>query len=155
MTESDETSIASAKEASDQPLVLTLRCLGGVDMLAFIAVVMPTAWIQWGHRWSGLGEFPEAPIASYLARSASAFYALHGLLVVYISFDVRRYWPLIRFFARLAVVHGVVMFAIDVAVGMPTWWTTVEGPAFAATGLVVLVTQYWGKPATQTDATGD
>jgi len=78
MSHRDDTADASAKPASVRPLRVALRVLGVTDTLAFIAVVMPTTWIQWGHQWSGLGEFPDAPIAGYLARSASALYALHG-----------------------------------------------------------------------------
>jgi len=154
MSNADDTNYASSKPATDLPLVIALRVLGGIDVLAFIAVAMPTAWIQWGHQWSGLDEFPDAPIASYLARSASALYALHGLMIVYMSFDVRRYWPLIRLMARLAVAHGVVMYGIDLAVGMPAWWSAFEGPAFAATGLIVLVAQYWSRPGTIQETAG-
>jgi hypothetical protein len=154
MSHRDDTEDASAKPASVRPLRVALRVLGVTDMLAFIAVVMPTAWIQWGHQWSGLGEFPDAPIAGYLARSASALYALHGLMILYISCDVRRYWPLIRVMASIAVAHGAVMFGIDVAVGMPAWWIAFEGPAFTATGLMVLLAQYWSKPETIQEAAG-
>src|SRR5262249_10905853 len=96
-------------------------------------------WLEIGHRWAGLGELPAAPIVGYLARSASALYALHGATVVFVSFDVERYRPLIRFLALLAVVHGGVMFGIDWVVGMAAWWLWLEGPGFAATGVAVLV----------------
>ena len=56
----------------DRLLVFVLRVFAVVDMLAFIAVVMPRAWIVFTHDAAGLGDFPEAPVASYLARSASA-----------------------------------------------------------------------------------
>ncbi|MEO8495544.1 MAG: hypothetical protein ABI614_10780 [Planctomycetota bacterium] len=148
MSNCDDTDLTAAKPASVRPVRVALRILGVTDMLAFIAVTMPTAWIQWGHQWSGLGEFPDEPIAGYLARSASVLYALHGLMMVYMSCDVRRYWPLIRFLACLAVAHGFVMLGIDLAVGMPAWWTAFEGPAFSATGAIVLLAQYWCKPET-------
>ena len=154
MSNRDDTASAAARQAADLPLIIILRVLGATDMLAFIAVTMPTAWIRLGHQWSGLGDFPEAPITSYLARSASALYALHGLMIVYMSFDVRRYWALIRFLARIAVAHGVVMLGIDLAVGMPAWWTALEGPAFAATGLIVLLAQYWSRSETLQEASG-
>jgi hypothetical protein len=118
-----------------------LRALGMVDLLALVAVVMPASWMAATHAWAGLGELPGEPVVGYLARSTSALYALHGLLIVYISFDVARYWTLIRFFASVAVVHGLVMFGIDLSQGMPAWWTCVEGPSFAATGALVLVAQ--------------
>jgi len=75
-------------------------------------------------------------------------------MILYISCDVRRYWPLIRVMASIAVAHGAVMFGIDVAVGMPDWWTMFEGPAFSATGLMVLLAQYWSKPETIQEAAG-
>lgn len=126
---------------ADRPLVVALRVLGVVDLLALLAVVMPRRWMEWGHVWAGLGEIPEGPLVGYLARSASALYGLHGAMILFISFDVRRYWRLITFLAVAALVHGAVMFGIDVAEGMPRWWTTVEGAGFAATGAVVLLLQ--------------
>jgi hypothetical protein len=44
--------------------------------------------------------------------------------------------------ARIMLARGGLMFGIDLVVGMPAWWTTLEGPAFAATGLMVLIAQY-------------
>lgn len=123
---------------SSRRLAWVLRLLGALDLLALIAVVLPRTGLEAAHRWIGLGEWPDAPIVGYLARSASVLYALHGALVVYLSFDVERYRPLIRFLAVLALVHGGIMFAIDWHEGMPLWWQCVEGPGFAATGGLVL-----------------
>lgn len=128
-----------------QRVAIVLRLFGLIDCLALIALVMPRAWMDAGHQWAGLGELPEAPVVGYLARSASALYALHGAMIVYLSFDVLRYWPLITFLALAAVVHGGVMFAIDVAVGIPSWWTNLEGPGFAFTGIIVLALQWWAR----------
>lgn len=91
---------------------------------------------------AGLGEFPEAPIATYLARSTSALYVLHGAMIILISFDVERYWGLIRFLALAAIVHGAALLAIDMSLDLPGWWQLSEGPAFAATGAVVLWLQH-------------
>jgi hypothetical protein len=77
----------------------------------------------------------------YLLRSASALYALHGAMILFVAFDVRRYWRLITFLALAALVHGAVMAGIDAAVGMPRPWALAEGPCFAATGAVVLLFQ--------------
>ena len=106
-----------------------------------VVVVAPERWIDMAHHWAGLGALPSAPIVGYLARSASALYALHGALVVFLSFDVSRYERLIRFLAWAAVVHGAVILGIDVAQQMPALWQYSEGPGFAATGLVVLALQ--------------
>lgn len=126
---------------SHSPLAGILRLLGFVDLCALVAVVMPHTWMEWGHEATGLGELPTEPIVGYLARSASALYALHGLLLIYLSLDVARYWGLIRFLAVAAVLHGMVVLTIDWREEMPVWWILVEGPTFTATGLVVLTVQ--------------
>src|SRR5262249_47918114 len=76
-----------------------------------------------------------------LARSTSFLYALHGATVLFLSFDLSRYWSLITFLAAIALVHGAVMLGIDLAEGMPLWWTVVEGPGIFATGAVGLSLQ--------------
>lgn len=125
-------------------LALVLRAIGCLDLLALVAVAMPDHWLETAHRLAGLGTLPAGPIVGYLARSASAMYVLHGAIVVFISFDVVRYERLIRFMALAALVHGAVILGIDLAQPMPILWRYGEGPAFAATGLVVLWLQ--GRP---------
>jgi hypothetical protein len=122
----------------ERTLALVLRMFGGLDLLAFVAVAMPEAWLALAHRMAGLGTLPDAPIVGYLSRTASAMYVLHGATVVFISFDVVHYRRLIRFLAFAALFHGAVMLAIDVWQNMPLYWRLAEGPLFAATGVVVL-----------------
>ena len=116
-----------------------LRGLGVLDLCALFAFVMPREWIAIGHSTTGLGDLPVGPLIGYLVRSASFLYAMHGLFMLYLSFDVPRYWSLIRFLACIKVLHGVIMLSIDLREGMPLWWTIAEGPGFAATGLIVLL----------------
>ena len=123
-------------------LVIVLRAFGILDLCALVAVFLPLRWMAAAHAAVGLGALPHGPLVGYLARSASALYALHGATVLFISFDVRRYWRLITFLAALAVLHGAVMLGIDLAEGMPVWWTSFEGLGFAATGGVVLLAQW-------------
>ena len=99
------------------------------------------AWIETGHQWAGLGSFPDAPVAGYLARSASLMYGLHGLLLFLLATDTVLYRKLIRWIAGMTVLHGGFMLTIDVVEHMPLWWTIVEGPAFSLTGIVILVAQ--------------
>lgn len=120
-------------------LALLLRAFGVFDLLALVAVAMPMASIAAAHERLGLGSLPIEPIVLYLARSASAVYALHGATILYVSFDVLRYDRLIRFLSLAAIFHGSLIVAIDLASGMPLWWTIVEGPCFAATGIAVLI----------------
>jgi hypothetical protein len=128
--------------SGQRSVVFVLRCFGCLDLLAVAAVVMPRRWMEWACVASGTGELPPDAVVGYLARSSSALYALHGALILFLSLDVVRYWRLIRFLALAALVHGVVMFGIDQVEGMPAWWRWTEGPAFAATGAVVLLCQW-------------
>jgi hypothetical protein len=118
---------------------MTLRGLGILDMMAILAVIAPRETIASLHKLFGLGTLPDAPIVGYLARSASFLYALHGALILFVSMDVPRYLPLIKFMAWAAVFHGLAMFAIDVGVGMPVWWRCAEGLGFSVTGVIVLL----------------
>jgi hypothetical protein len=127
-------------------LALVLRAFGTLDLLALVAVVSPRAWIAAAHAWCGLGPLPDGPIVGYLYRSASIMYALHGAVILFVAGDVVRYWRLIRLLAVLAVVHGAILVGIDAAEGMPGWWRWLEGPAFAATGAVVLWLQRGAGP---------
>jgi hypothetical protein len=122
-------------------LALVLRALGVLDLLALAAVLLPTGWMAAAHAWAGLGTMPEGPVVGYLARSASVLYALHGATVLFISFDVERYQRLITLLAVVALAMGAVMLGIDLAEGMPAWWTLAEGPGIIVTGAVVLAVQ--------------
>jgi hypothetical protein len=132
---------------AERVLVAVLRAFGALDLLALGAVLLPRPWMAAAHVWLGLGTLPDAPLVGYLARSAAALYALHGALVVFLSFDVRRYRPVITFLAAAALVHGAIMAGIDFAEGMPRPWALAEGPCFAATGAVVLLLQRRARPA--------
>ena len=120
-------------------LIILLRVVGVVACTAIFASVMPTTWIATTHRWLGLGDFPDAPITQYLARSLSALYAVFGGLVIVVSTDVRRYARIIRFLAYVTLAFGVLITGIDLVVGMPTSWTLFEGPTTFILGVVILL----------------
>lgn len=122
----------------ERRVALVLRILGVVDLCALAAVLMPHSVMQQISLAIGVGELPRAPIVGYLARSASLMYALHGAGVLYVSCDVARYAGLIRWLARLAIVHGMALAAIDYLENLPAWWQLIEGPIYAVTGLTVL-----------------
>jgi hypothetical protein len=110
-----------------------------LDCLALAVAFIPRSWIEAMHGQMGMGPFPGEPIAGYLARSGSLMYVLHGVTVLYVSGDVKRYEALIRFLAYVALAHGAMLLWVDWLEGMPAWWKWLEGPLFAASGLVVLV----------------
>ncbi len=115
-----------------------LRLGGAVMLTALGAVVMPYDWMDSIHRQVGLGALPHVPIVGYLTRSISALYALSGALLIFLAADVCRYLPVLRFLAVTGVVFGVMMLAIDSAVGMPLPWTVCEGPFVVGLSAVIL-----------------
>jgi hypothetical protein len=109
-------------------LVWVLRLLGVIELMAVPTLLMPTVSMEWVHRGLGLGELPMTPVVEYLARSLSAFYAAHGVMVLFLSRDVERFAPVIRCWGALMVAMGGVLLAIDLSAGLPMWWTISEGP---------------------------
>ena len=123
---------------SDKVLVFLLRYLGGIPgLLALVPVFMPFSWMVATHRWLGLGEMPTAPVVEYLARSVSAFYALLGALCLVMASDLERYRPLVRFFGVCLALLGIVFTGVDLAAGMPWWWTALEGPGAVPIGALI------------------
>ena len=101
-------------------------------------MLLPTGWMAATHAWLGMGEFPGVPLTGYLVRSVAALYGFHGVMMLIIARDVVRYDGLVLFCGVMDIVFGTMMFAIDSHAGMPWWWTAVEGPSLAGTGVVVL-----------------
>jgi hypothetical protein len=123
---------------NEKILIWLLRVSGAVMLMALGAVVMPYEWMNLIHQKQGLGELPHVPIVGYLTRSASALYAFHGALLLFIATDVRRYLPILRFLAMAGIVFGAVMLGIDSHVGMPVAWTVGEGLSVILFGAVIL-----------------
>lgn len=125
---------------SEKLMVLLLRVAGVICLSAFIAAVMPRAWMAAAHEWLTLGPFPEGRIAEYLARTASGLYAVHGVLMLLVARDPRRYAAVITFVGVVGVVGGLGVLAIDLSLGMPWFWTLGEGPVVAVVygGLLAL-----------------
>jgi hypothetical protein len=124
---------------SDKVLVFLLRLVGVGSLFALVAVVMPSSWMAATHRWLGLGEMPTGPVVGYLARSVSAFYAVYGALCLVVAADLGRYRPLVRFLGLAFALMSVVFLGVDLAAGMPWWWTTSEGPGGVVFGALLFV----------------
>lgn len=127
-----------ALQNRDRALSWLLRGLGLIDACALIVALLPGDFILRISREMGLATLPDSPLDGYLIRSTSVLYALHGGLMLGLASDVARYRPVIRLLGCLAIAHGIVMFGVDRAIGMPAWWTWTEGPVFALCGVVVL-----------------
>ncbi len=114
--------------------------IGVSALFALVAVFMPMPWMAGIHRSLGLGDMPAAPIVEYLARSLSAFYVIFRapscLLAVS---DLDRYRPLVRLLGSGFLLMGCIFIWIDVATGMPWWWSACEGPPQIVVGSLFLL----------------
>lgn len=123
---------------AEKCLLWLLRIDAVVLLSALIPVVIPSVWMQEIHRRMGMGELPTGPIVEYLTRSISLLYALHGVTVLWVSTDLRRYLPIVTCFGVLGICFGGGMLAIDAWAGMPLGWTIGEGPFLMLLGGVIL-----------------
>ena len=119
-------------------LVLLLRFDGLIMLAALLPSMMPFAWMKEIHRCLGMGELDDGPIIGYLTRSLAIMYAMHGALLFFVSWDIRRYLPVVKFVAVLSIFFGLSLTALDVVVGMPMFWTICEGPILVLLYGVVL-----------------
>jgi hypothetical protein len=124
---------------ADRALVILLRILGVTALFALVPVFMPFSWMVATHRWLGLGEMPTTPVVEYLARSLSAFYAVMGALCLVVAADLERYRPLVRFLGVAFALMSLVLLGVDLAVGMPWWWSASEGPGGVALGALMFI----------------
>ncbi len=122
----------------EKALVLLLRLDGIIMLCALFPSMMPLAWMQETHRFLGMGVLADGPLVGYLTRSLSVMYAMHGAALLFLSLDVRRYLPVVKFVAVLTILFGLGMLVLDVVVGMPPFWIVCEGPALFLLYCVVL-----------------
>ena len=120
-------------------LQLLIRIVGSVALLASPCALMPYSWMNTIHQGLGMGTLPNEPVVGYLARSASAFYAMMGGLLWVVSFDLRRHRPVIGYLGLATVLLGLMLLASDLLEGMPWWWSLAEGPFNIAFGTLILV----------------
>jgi hypothetical protein len=126
-----------AMTKADKALVILLRLVGVPALFAMVAVFMPSSWMAATHRWLGLGEMPTGPVVEYLARSLSAFYALMGALCLVVAADLERYRPLVRFLGVAFALLSLALLGVDLAAGMPWWWSASEGPGGVVFGVLL------------------
>jgi len=127
-----------AMTTQDRLLQVLLRVIGTAGLLAIPFVTVPHSWMDAIHQGLGMGSLPDAPIVGYLARSASAFYAILGGLLWTVSFDLRRHRLVLGYIGVAVILFGLAMLAVDFAQGMPIWWSLAEGPANVAFGAAFL-----------------
>lgn len=117
-----------------------MRLFGGLSLLALLFVFVPYSWMNRIHaQLLGMGPLPDEPIVGYLARSTSAFYAMFGGLFILMSFDLRRYRVAIGYLLIVSVLFGVILFGIDLAEGLPSYWVVGEGPGIVLISVIMLL----------------
>ena len=115
-----------------------LRLSGSVEILAFLAVVMPRSWMETAHTWLGMGEMPSGPVVMFMIRQASFTYGMHGISLWVIASDVERFRLLVLLNAIAYLVAGPIFFLIDYNAGMPGWWAVGDLFACASFGGLLL-----------------
>ena len=120
-------------------LVWLLRLSGAVEILAFIAVVMPRSWMEVSHEWLGMGTMPDGPLVMFMIRQASYAYGMHGVSLWILASDVVRFRPLIIFNGVAFLLAAPVFFLIDYTTGVPFWWTIFDSLACGSTGIALLL----------------
>jgi hypothetical protein len=87
---------------------------------------------------------PTGPVVEYLARSLSAFYAVMGAPCLVVAADLERYRPVVRFLGVAFALMSLVLVGVDLAAGMPWWWSASEGPGGVVFGALLF---YLARPA--------
>ena len=103
-----------------------LRIAGTVEILAFVAVVMPRSWMEASHVRLGMGEMPSGPLIMFMIRQASYVYGMHGISLWVLASDVTRLRPLIILNGISFLLAAPVFFVIDHTAGMPLYWTIMD-----------------------------
>jgi hypothetical protein len=115
-----------------------LRLTGASEILAFIAVVMPRAWMEVAHTWLGMGVMVKGPLIMFMIRQASYCYGMHGVSLWVLATDVRRFRPLLILNGISFTLAAPVFFWIDYSSGMPWFWTVFDSLGCGFFGVALL-----------------
>jgi hypothetical protein len=119
-------------------LIALLRLTGLAMLCGLVFVFCPFGWMQKIHAAIGMGELTNTALMSYLTRTLSAMYAILGAILLFVSLDVRRYLPLIRFLGVIAIAGGAGVTLLDAMLHLPPFWTILEGPLTIGLGIALL-----------------
>lgn len=119
-------------------LTWLLRLAGAVEVLAFVAVIMPRSWMEASHAWLGLGEMPRGSVTMFMIRQASYTYGMHGISLWILASDVNRYRALVMLNGISFLLAAPVFFFIDQTSGLPLWWTLMDVAACGFFGAAML-----------------
>lgn len=135
-------------------LVLVLRATSVLLLLAFAGAALPESWMKAAYESGGLGPWPGGALLVYLARAVSLLYGFFGVLALYLSFDVQRYRPLVRFLAAASFPFAPVMFIVIWAAGLPAVWAVCESTSILAISALWYVASHPAKLARTAEPDG-
>ena len=115
-----------------------LRFVGFADCLAVVVAFLPWQMIERVHQSLRLGALPDHATVEYLVRSVSLLHAVFGALLVFLSYDIVRFAPVVRCIACLLCVTALALIPVDRLSGMPLWWSVLQ-----VGGLLVIGTYLW------------
>jgi len=115
-----------------------LRLSGAVEILAFIAVIMPRSWMEISHAWLGMGAMPSGPVLMFMIRQASYTYGMHGVSLWVLASDVIRFRKLVILNGIAYLLAGPIFFWIDYTTGMPWYWTAIDSLGCLCFGTAIL-----------------
>jgi len=87
---------------------------------------MPRSWLETSNQFVGLGQFPSAPIAEYLARSVSALCSFYGGLLLVLSSDVRRFVSIIKYQDMAIMLLSALGILTGVRAGVPAFFVVAD-----------------------------
>jgi hypothetical protein len=115
-----------------------LRLAGAVELLAFVAVVMPRSWMEASHAWLGLGEMTGGAVTTFMIRQASYTYGMHGISLWILAADVKRFRPLVLLNGISFLLAAPVFYIIDHTSGLPLWWALMDAGGCGFFGAAIL-----------------
>lgn len=116
-----------------------MRLVGLVEIFAFLAVVMPSSWMEARYASLGTGAMPQGPVFDAVMRQVSWTYGLHGIAMWFIASDVMRYRPLVWLTAIGYLLTAPVFMVIDYLNGMPWFWIAGNGGSCLLIGVLMLL----------------
>jgi hypothetical protein len=110
-----------------------------VQGCAVFAMIMPRSWMDSISEILRVDPLGASPLAGYLARLASALYALHGSTLAIIAWYLPQSLFMVKPIGVATIAFGLAMYWIDLAEGMPVYWSIVEGTALVLGGASFVV----------------
>lgn len=82
---------------------------------------------------------PEGALVMFMIRQASYAYGMHGISLLVLATDLKRFRPLILLNGLSFLLAAPVFFVIDYSTGMPWFWTIADSVGCGFFGAAVLV----------------